>query len=110
MESCGTEISQVLAILYIVVTSQDSRAIITDEPQSFLHPGATRDLIEIIKIFPQHQYFITTHSPAIIGAAEPSTIVQSKYDETEYKKFIPVIDSQKAHDMYSLLNEIGVQL
>ncbi|MEO3705510.1 hypothetical protein [Trichormus azollae] len=49
-------------------------------------------MIEIIKIFPQHQYFIITYSPAIIGATEPSTIVQ------------------KAHDMYSLLNEIGVQL
>ncbi|MEH1812328.1 MAG: AAA family ATPase [Nostoc sp.] len=110
LESCGTGISQVLAILYIVVTSQDSRTIIIDEPQSFLHPGATKDLIEILKEFPQHQYFITTHSPAIIAAAEPSNIIQLKYDEKEYKTVISVIDSQKTHDMYSLLSEIGVQL
>ncbi|MBE8996740.1 AAA family ATPase [Nostoc sp. LEGE 12447] len=110
LESCGTGISQVLAILYIVVTSQDSRTIIIDEPQSFLHPGATKDLIEILKEFPQHQYFITTHSPAIIAVAEPSNIIQLKYDEKEYKTVISVIDSQRTQDMYSLLSEIGVQL
>ncbi|MEH2148046.1 AAA family ATPase [Nostoc sp.] len=110
LESCGTGISQVLAILYIVITSLDSRTIIIDEPQSFLHPGATKDLIEILKEFPHHQYFITTHSPAIIAAAEPSNIIQLKYDEKEYKTVISVIDSQKIQEMYSLLSEIGVQL
>src|SRR5208283_5819881 len=42
----GTGIAQVLAILYVVMTSERGQAIIIDEPQSFLHPGAARKLID----------------------------------------------------------------
>jgi predicted ATP-binding protein involved in virulence len=62
LSDCGTGIGQVLAILYAVVTSPQSRPIVIDEPQSYLHPGAAKKLIEILKEFPQHQYFITTHT------------------------------------------------
>lgn len=50
--------------------------IVIDEPQSYLHPGAAKKLIEILQEFPQHQYFIATHSAEIIAAANPSTIVK----------------------------------
>ncbi|MCC0179139.1 ATP-binding protein [Waterburya agarophytonicola K14] len=81
LEACGTGVSQVLAILYVVITSKEPRTIIIDEPQSFLHPGAARKLIEILQDFPQHQYFISTHSPSIISAANPSTITLLKYQD-----------------------------
>src|SRR5690606_23150984 len=71
----GTGISQVLAILYIIVTSEIPRIIIIDEPQSFLHPGAIRKLFNILKQHPQHQYIITTHSPIVIAAADPDNIL-----------------------------------
>ena len=45
----GTGIGQVLAILYVVLTSDTPQVIVIDEPQSFLHPGAARKLIEILK-------------------------------------------------------------
>lgn len=48
LSACGTGISQVLAILYVVLTSQYPRTIIIDEPQSFLHPGAAKKLVEIL--------------------------------------------------------------
>jgi predicted ATP-dependent endonuclease of OLD family len=81
LSDCGTGIGQVLAILYAVVTSPQSRPIVIDEPQSYLHPGAAKKLIEILKEFPQHQYFITTHSAQIIAAANPSTIVKLRYED-----------------------------
>ena len=56
LSDCGTGVSQVLAILYIVVASKYPRTIIIDEPQSFLHPGAAKKLIDVLKLFPQHQY------------------------------------------------------
>ena len=52
LSECGTGIGQVLAILYAVLASPAPRTIIIDEPQSYLHPGAAKKLIEILKEFP----------------------------------------------------------
>src|SRR5208282_407665 len=71
LSESGTGIGQVLAILYVVMTSNRPQVIIIDEPQSFLHPGAARKLIEALKLYPEHQFIIATHSPTIISAANP---------------------------------------
>jgi AAA15 family ATPase/GTPase len=83
LSSCGSGVSQVLAIVYILVCSEESRTLIIDEPQSFLHPGAAKKLIETIKQFPQHQYFIATHSPDIITTADPTNIIKLKYENCQ---------------------------
>jgi predicted ATPase len=74
LSESGTGVAQVLAILYVVFTSDKPRIIIIDEPQSFLHPGAIRKLFEILNSYPQHQYIITTHSPTVVVAAGPSAL------------------------------------
>src|SRR6185312_12469791 len=56
LNESGTGIGQVLSILYVAYHNEESRAILIDEPQSFLHPGAARKLIEVLKRFPRHQY------------------------------------------------------
>ncbi|NET62764.1 MAG: AAA family ATPase, partial [Symploca sp. SIO2E6] len=86
----------------------EPRTIIIDEPQSFLHPGAAKKLIEILREFPQHQYFIATHSPMIIAAAKPSTIVKLRYDEGETRA--SVMNSEDINQQRSLLTELGVSL
>ncbi|WRH65676.1 MAG: AAA family ATPase [Planktothrix sp. GU0601_MAG3] len=93
LADCGTGVSQVLAILYVVITASEPQVIIIDEPQSFLHPSAAKKLIEILKEFPQHQYFIATHSPQIITAANPATIVQLSYIDGETKA--QIIDAKQ---------------
>ncbi|MEQ9354281.1 ATP-dependent nuclease [Coleofasciculus chthonoplastes] len=108
LSACGTGIGQVLAILYVVLTSQEPRTIIIDEPQSFLHPGAAKKLIEILKEFPQHQYFIATHSPRIIAAANPSTIVKLRYEDGESKAEVMNLNDIK--EQRSLLTDLGVRL
>jgi len=108
LSACGTGISQVLAILYVVITAPAAQTIIIDEPQSFLHPGAAKKLMDILKEFPQHQYFIATHSPQIISAATPSTIVQLRYEDSETKA--SVIDSSISTQLRSLLAEVGISL
>src|SRR5204862_1210440 len=64
LNDSGTGVGQVIAILYVAVNSNAPRTIVIDEPNSFLHPGAARKLIEILKSDPlnQHQYIIATHS------------------------------------------------
>ncbi|MBW4486862.1 MAG: AAA family ATPase [Trichocoleus desertorum ATA4-8-CV12] len=108
LSDCGTGISQVLAILYVVITSQLPRTIIIDEPQSFLHPGAAKKLIEILKEFPQHQYFIATHSPMLITAANPARIIKLSYDGCETKASI--IYPDETTEQRSILAEVGVRL
>jgi len=108
LSSCGTGIGQVLAILYVVMNSPEPRTIIIDEPQSFLHPGAAKKLIEILKQFPQHQYFIATHSATIINAANPSKIIMLKYEDCETK--VSVINAEEARKQRSLLAEVRVSL
>jgi AAA15 family ATPase/GTPase len=105
---CGTGVSQVLAILYVVITSEDPQIIIIDEPQSFLHPGAAKKLIEILKIFSQHQYFIATHSAEIIATANPSTIVKLGYEEGETQA--SMMNAGDIREQRSLLAELGVSL
>ena len=108
LSDCGTGTGQVLAILYAVLASPEPRPIIIDEPQSYLHPGAAKKLIEILKEFPQHQYFIATHSAEIISAANPSTIVKLRSEGGETKA--SMMNSQDIKEQRSLLAELGVSL
>lgn len=108
LSSCGTGVGQVLAILYVVLTSQEASFIIIDEPQSFLHPGAAKELMEVLQLFPQHQYFISTHSPTIISAANPSSIVM--LSRNNFETVPEVLDRSNLTDLRSILNEIGFKL
>ena len=105
---CGTGIGQVLAMLYIVVTSETPKIILIDEPQSFLHPGAIRRLFEIFKENDQHQYIVTTHSPTVITAADPQTILLVRKDDSE--SIITPVDMKNSDDANIILREIGARL
>jgi predicted ATPase len=56
LAKCGTGVGQLLAIFYVIVTADQPRVIIIDEPQSFLHPGAVRKLLEVLSEYPYHQF------------------------------------------------------
>lgn len=108
LAECGTGLGQILAILYVVLTSNVPKIIIIDEPNSFLHPGAARKLIEILKEHPQHQFIISTHSPSTIAAANPTTIniIKSK----EAQSYIEAIDVNETNQQQLYLAEIGAKL
>jgi AAA15 family ATPase/GTPase len=108
LSDCGTGISQVLAIVYVVFTSEEGKSIIIDEPSSFLHPSASRKLIEFLKLFPQHQYFISTHSPTIINSALPCNVIQVKQKNGQSKAF--TIDPKASDSILDIYNELGVRL
>src|SRR5262249_55955498 len=46
ISQAGSGTGQVVALLYVVVTSLFPSVILIDEPQSFLHPAAVRNLLE----------------------------------------------------------------
>jgi hypothetical protein len=108
LNDCGSGVGQTLAILYVVMTSYHPQVIIVDEPQSFLHPGAVRKLIEVLKRYPQHQYIFATHSPTVIAAAEPATlaVVRATGPETS----LQALDPLSTKDLQSYHSEIGARL
>jgi AAA domain, putative AbiEii toxin, Type IV TA system/AAA domain len=108
LNQCGSGVGQVLAILYVVMTSHFPQTIIVDEPQSFLHPGAARKLIEILKSYPQHQYILATHSPTIIASSDPATLLMTRQSDGETS--LIEIDPGNSNDLRTYLAEIGARL
>lgn len=108
LSESGTGIGQVLSILYVVLTADEPKIILIDEPNSFLHPGASRKLIEILKEHPQHQFIISTHSPSTISAANPKTlhIIQSNNAQAT----IVPINTKEIKQQQLYLAEIGSKL
>lgn len=71
----GSGIGNVIAILYVVLTARDPQVIAIDEPNSFLHPKALRELLNILaQEGNNHQYILTAHSPDVLTAVTPATI------------------------------------
>jgi len=108
LAACGTGLGQVLAMLYVVLTAQQPRIFVIDEPQSFLHPGAVRKLIEILKTYPQHQFIITTHSPTALLAAEPGTLLRLRAEDGQ--TLIDRLDVAQARDLRLVLADVGARL
>jgi hypothetical protein len=108
LSECGTGIGQILGILYVVMTSEYPRIIIIDEPQSFLHPGAIRKLFEILKRYPQHQYIVSTHSPTVVTAANPKTIILFRRHGSESKA--EAVNFSEAREVRMFLSEVGARL
>jgi hypothetical protein len=106
LANSGTGIGQVLAMLYVVVRNQDTRIILIDEPQSFLHPGAVRKLIEILRIHSQHQYFVTTHSPAALNISEGDKLFHVARGESE--SVVSLVT--RSDELKSALADVGVRL
>ena len=108
LSQVGTGVSQVLALLYVILASRNSRIIIIDEPQSFLHPGAIRKVFEILKQFSQHQYIITTHSSVAVNAGSPQNILLVQKEEMESR--VTVINAQETKELAETLADIGTRL
>ncbi|MEG9432541.1 ATP-dependent nuclease [Terriglobus sp. ADX1] len=108
LAECGTGLGQVLAILYVAFTSNTARVLLIDEPQSFLHPGAARNLIEALKKFPHHQYVITSHSASVISAADAGEILILRNSGSDSS--ISVTDTNDNELLKKFLEEIGTRL
>lgn len=108
LNQCGSGVGQVLAILYVVMTADHPRVILVDEPQSFLHPGAVRKLVEVLGRYPQHQYILASHSPTVIMASDPATLTVMRIDEFETS--FQNINPTDSKELQFYLAEIGARL
>jgi hypothetical protein len=90
------------------MTSERPQTVIIDEPQSFLHPGAARKLIEFLKANRKHQYIIATHSATIISATDPKTITLAKFGDGETT--LQQLDALAEKGVQTALAELGIRL
>lgn len=72
---CGTGVEQVLALATFVLASPEGSTILLDEPHSYLHPSAERELIRFLQEHSEHTYVIGTHSAVLINSVEPDRII-----------------------------------
>lgn len=78
LHDMGGGIEQLLMVATVLLTTDDEHTLFLEEPESHLHAGAQRFLIE--KLYEgDRQVFATTHSPILINSPRPMSIHQVRY-------------------------------
>jgi predicted ATPase len=109
LKDCGTGIGQVLAILHVAMTRRENLVVI-DEPNSFLHPGAARKLIEVLRIYDSNQYIVSTHSVDLIAAIQPEVIHHVQWDAEKGESRVDQIDATNLDVMSAMMRDLGIRL
>lgn len=105
----GTGVYNALAMLYVALTAQTQRFILLEEPNSFLHPRALRELLAILaEIGGKHQFFITTHSSDVLRTVKASTVTLLEYDGQQTT--IKQTTGDKLHELQAGLIDLGISL
>jgi energy-coupling factor transporter ATP-binding protein EcfA2 len=104
----GTGVSQVLALLAIVVTSKLPRVLLIEEPQTFLHPGALRNLFEVLQQHPHHQYVITSHSPLALSSLGDGSVLL--VEKREMESGVRRLDPHTRDHVRAVLASVGARL
>lgn len=108
LNSSGTGVSQVIAILTAIMTVQNA-VIVIDEINSFLHPAAVKALLRILQTeYTQHQYIISTHAPEVIGFSNPRTLHLVKRDG--YESSVHRLDLDEVDQFREIAEHLGVSM
>ena len=74
-QECGSGMRQVLGILAAVVDRQPGQILLIDEPQSYLHPGALRRLLDVVAEAEFEQVIVATHAPETLARPNLAGVV-----------------------------------
>ena len=105
----GTGVGNALAMLYVALTAQAQRFILLEEPNSFLHPRALRELLAILaEIGSKHQFFVTTHSSDVLRTIKASTVTLLEHDGCQ-----TTVKQTSGNELYKFqagLVDLGIRL
>ena len=114
----GDGTQQLIIILFYLYVHKDEKdkLFFIEEPEMYFHPGILRKFIEVLNmdIFSNHQYFITTHSNAILDTSADTNINMSIFKFKKVKDISSNNDKEFLIEQcnngdVSLLNELGVR-
>lgn len=109
MSAMGSGIGNVLAMLYVVLTSRHPQVIAIDEPNAFLHPRALRELLTILgSEGKQHQYILSAHSADVLTAVAPKTISHLQFDGVSTT--VNQIGPSEIHNLRGGLADLGIRI
>lgn len=109
IDKMGTGIGNIIAIPYVLLTSRFPQVIAIDEPNSFLHPKALRELLQILESHgKEHQYILTGHSPEVLTAIEPSTITYFEMENSS--STVKQFTKGQFHELRSGLSDLGIRM
>lgn len=80
LHDMGGGIEQLLMIATVLLTTGEDSTLFIEEPESHLHAGAQRFLIEKL-IHEGRQVFLTTHSPTLVNIPHSFCMYQVKYSQ-----------------------------
>src|SRR2546426_1336882 len=102
LHDMGGGIEQLLMVATVLLTTVDECTLFIEEPESHLHAGAQRFLIE--KLYQgSRQIFITTHSPTFVNLSRPSSMYQVQYSRNRTK----ITRFDNAEMLSAMLSDIG---
>ena len=105
----GSGIGNVIAMLYVVLTSRDPQVIAIDEPNAFLHPKALRELLAILEAEgKQHQFILTAHSADVLTAVKTQTVSMLNFDGIATT--VTQVGQKDLHTLRGGLAELGIRM
>ncbi len=108
LNSSGTGVSQVIALLTAIMTV-DNAVLIIDEISSFLHPAAVKALLRILQTeYAHHQYIISTHAPEVIGFSNPRMVHLVKRDG--YESSVTQLNLMQVDAFRAVAENLGVSM
>ena len=105
----GSGIGNIIAMLYVILTSRHPQVFAIDEPNAFLHPRALRELLQILESEgSQHQYILTGHSPDLLTAINLHTI--TLLELKSFSTFVSQARTKSLAELRSGLADLGISL
>ncbi len=101
----GDGLQSLIIISFSIMNCEEPTLFFIEEPEMHLHPKWQKLLVSTLLDFPQHQYFISTHSNAFINA-ENTSVYKVHFDETKNKTCIKNVGFTGKR---SILSELGYE-
>ncbi|WP_397376231.1 ATP-dependent nuclease [Paenibacillus sp. sptzw28] len=101
IQECGSGFYHVLILLTLIHSEQDSKVILFDEPNSYLHPSAEKSVYDLSTLQSNHHFVFTSHSHILVNYPCEKNIYLVKNKEGRSNYF-------KIQEVGPIVEELGI--
>jgi hypothetical protein len=92
-------------MLYLCIANEEESIVVIDEPQSFLHPAATRELMSILTLYSHVQYVVSSHWPDLLSWPGDHSII--RIESTAQGSTARAFSARDVHELRAAAAELG---